>query len=132
MEPRVTAHSQTFRLRERMSEVNIRHGQEVRADLTGVRVGATTESWLTTPEPNGGVIFFCTMGSIRIREVLQAGDGAALPHDVVLEGLRVPEPGTYDILNAIVHSNGSLRLVADEKTRVVPAFRELDRSIYSL
>jgi len=115
-----------------MSEVNIHHGQEVRADLTGVRVGANSESWFTTAEPNGGVIFFCTMGSIRIREVLQNGDGAALPHDVVLEGLTVPEPGTYDILNAIVHSNGSLRVIADANTRVVPTVREFDRSVYSL
>lgn len=132
MEPRVTAHSQTFRLRERMSEANIRHGQEVRADLPGVRVGVTSESWFETPAPTAGVIFFCTMGSIRIREVLQGGDEASLPTEVVLEGLTVPEPGTYDILNALVHSNGSLRLVADAKTRIVPTVREFERSIYSL
>jgi hypothetical protein len=132
MEPRVTAHSQTFRLRERMSEANIRHGQEVRADLPGVRVGVTNENWFATPETTGGVIFFCTMGSIHVREVLAEGDNASLPTEVVLEGLAVPEPGTYDILNALVHSNGSLRLVADAATRIVPTVREFDRTVYSL
>ena len=132
MEPRVTAHSQTFRLRERMSEANIRHGQEVRADLQGIRVSTANENWYTTPEPTAGVIFFCTMGPIRIREVLNKGDDASLPSEVVLEGLAVPEPGTYDILNALVHSNGSLRLIADSATRVVPSAREFDRTVYSL
>ena len=38
MEPRVMTHSQTHRLRERMAEAAIGHGQEVRADLPGIRV----------------------------------------------------------------------------------------------
>jgi hypothetical protein len=120
MEPRVFAHSQTYRLRERMQEARIRHGQEVRADLTGIRVTATLEGWRIAQEHNVGAIFFCTMGEIRIREVLAHGDGEPLPHEVVLEGLTVPEPGTYDILNAVVHSNGSLLLRVDADTQVVP------------
>jgi hypothetical protein len=124
MDPRVFAHSQTDRLRERMTEADIRHGQEVRADLTGIRVGAATGSWGIDPNANVGAIFFCTMGEIRIREVLNQGDGEPLPSEVVLDGLTVPEPGTYDILNALVHSNGSLLLRIDAETRVVP--RALD------
>ena len=50
------------------------------------------------------------MGSIRVREILAPGDERPLPHEVILEGLAVPEPGTYDVLNALVHSNGSLRV----------------------
>jgi len=38
-----------------------------------------------------------------------------------LEGLGVSSSGTYDILNALVSSNGNLRVVVDDKTRVVPA-----------
>ena len=120
MEPRVFAHSQGYRLRERMNEAEIRHGQEVRADLTGIRVTAALEGWRTTPDPNIGAIFFCTMGPIRIREVLNQGDGDPLPREVVLDGLAVPGPGTYDILNALVHSNGSLLVRVDENTQVVP------------
>jgi hypothetical protein len=120
MEPRVFAHSQTYRLRERMREAAIRHGQEVRADLPGIRVTAAVEGWRTTPDSNIGAIFFCTMGPIRIREVLNQGDGDSLPSEVILDGLAVPGPGTYDILNALVHSNGSLRVQVDSATQVVP------------
>jgi hypothetical protein len=119
MEPRVMAHSQSHRLRERMAEAAIVHGQEVRADLPGIRVTAEMADWRSAPNSNVGTIFFCTMGSIRIHEVLAPGDGQPLPSEVILEGLVVPEPGTYDILNVLVHSNGALRVRADSATRVV-------------
>ena len=125
MEPRVMAHSQTYRLRERMSEAAIGHGQEVRADLPGIRVTAELADWRRAPTPGVGAIFFCTMGSIRVREVLAQGDGRPLPSEVVLEGLVVPGPGTYDILNALVHSNGSLRVQVDSQTQVVQRVRDL-------
>jgi hypothetical protein len=120
MEPRVFAHSQTYRLRERMKEAEIRHGQEVRVDLPGIRVTAALERWHTASDPNTGAIFFCTMGPIRIREVLNQGDGDPLPTEVVLDNLVVPGPGTYDIMNAIVHSNGSLLVRVDSQTQIVP------------
>jgi hypothetical protein len=117
MEPRVMAHSQTHRLRERMVEAQIQHGQEVRVDLPGIRVSAGAEP----------VIFFCTMGAIKIREIIASGDAQLLPTEVLVEGLKVPEPGMYDILNALVHSNGALRLQVDSATRIVRA-RELDQA----
>jgi hypothetical protein len=119
MEPRVMAHSQAYRLRERMAEAAIGHGQEVRADLSGIRVTAEFAYPRSAPDPVFGVIFFCNMESIRVREVLAAGDGQPLPKEVILEGLKVPEPGTYDILNALIHSNGTLRLRVDSATQVV-------------
>ncbi len=123
MEPRVMAHSQSHRLRERMAEAAIGHGQELRADLPGIRVTAEVADWRNTPDPNVGAIFFCTMGSIRVREVLAPGDASPLPTEVILEGLAVPEPGTYDILNALIHSNGALRVRVDSATRVVQRAR---------
>jgi hypothetical protein len=128
MEPRVFAHSQSYRLRERMNEAEIHHGQEVRADLSGIRVTAAFEGWRPSADPTTGVIFFCTMGPIRVREVLNSGDGEALPTEVVLEGLAVPGPGTYDIMNALIHSNGALRVRADSATRIVPRTLGLSQS----
>jgi hypothetical protein len=125
MEPRVMAHSQTYRLRERMAEAAIGHGQEVRADLPGIRVSAQVADWRSAPDPKVGIVFFCTMGSIRVREVLALGDGRSLPSEVILEGLVVPEPGTYDIVNALVHSNGALRVQVDSATQVVQRVRGL-------
>jgi hypothetical protein len=117
------AHSQSYRLRERMAEAAIGHGQEVRADLTGIRVSAQIADWRSAPDPKVGVIFFCTMGSIKVREVLALGDGRSLPSEVVLEGLEVPEPGTYDIVNALIHSNGALQIKVDSSTQVVQRVR---------
>jgi len=112
MEAGVTLQSQSFRLRERMHEANISHGQEIRADLPNIRVVALAGG-------GEGQALFCTMGPIRVRETLNRGDGGPLPTDVTLEGLRVAGPGTYDILNAMVSSNGNLRLVVDDQARVV-------------
>ncbi len=114
MEAGVTLQSQSFRLRERMEEANVSHGQEIRADLPNIRV-------LALAGGGEGQALFCTMGPIRVREILNRGDDRPLPTDVTLEGLRVSSSGTYDILNALVSSNGNLRLVVDDKTRVVAA-----------
>jgi hypothetical protein len=125
MKAHVTAHSQPYRLRERIAQADIRHGQEVRADLPGVRVGAIVGSWFNfiNRKPEGEV-FFCNMGPIKVREILQKGDDLPLPNQVIVEGLDVEDSGTYDIINALVRSNGDLRLVVDDKTRIVPAERE--------
>ena len=95
MEARVTAHSQSLRLVERMQEAKIYHGQEIRADLPDVRVTALVGG-------REGQVFFCTMGPIRVREILHRGDGRPLPTNVAVEGLEVPTAGSYDILNALV------------------------------
>lgn len=128
MEPRVMAHSQSHRLRERMVEAAIGHGQEVRADLPGIRITADADGWRTTAAQQRGIIFFCTMGAITVREVLATGDGQPLPTEAVVEGLVVPQPGTYDILNALIHSNGALQLRVDSATQIVPRAREFDQA----
>ena len=121
MEARVTAQSQPFRLRERMEEVKVQHGQEIRADLPNVRVTALAGG-------KEGQVFFCTLGPIRVREILNWGDDRPLPSNVSVAGLEVPVSGWYDLLNALVSSNGDLRLVVDDQTRVVPAIRTAERA----
>jgi hypothetical protein len=129
MEAHVTAHSQTYRLRERMAQAEVQHGQEIRADLPGVGVMAMARDWFTARHKGEGELFFCTMGPIRVRKVTIPGDGGPLPTNAVVEGLDVPSWGTYDLLNVLVQSNGDLRLIVDDATRVVPVVRERAPSV---
>jgi hypothetical protein len=124
MEARVTAYSQVSRLRERMAQAEVQHGQEIRADLPGIGVTAMVRDWFTARHRGKGEVYFCTMGPIGVREVTVPGDGGPLPSDVVVEGLEVASDGYYDLLNVLVQSNGDLRLIVDEATRVVPVMRE--------
>ena len=129
MEARVSAYSQTDRLRERMAQAEVRHGQEIRADLPGIRVTAMSRNWFTGRPTGNAEIFFCAMGPVRVREVKAAGDGAPLPSKVVVQGLEVTGEGTYDLIDALVQSNGDLRVIVDDATQVVPASgREISRS----
>ena len=128
MEARVTAHSQAYRLRERMAQAKVQHGQEIRADVPGIRVMAMAREWFTARHRGKGEVFFCTMGPIRVREVTVPGDGSPLPSDVVIDGLEVASGGSYDLLNVLVQSNGDLRLIVDNATRVVPVIREREMS----
>jgi hypothetical protein len=123
MEAHVNVNSQTFRLRERATDANIRHGQEVRADVPHVRVGAVARfsGWQDpTPEQDQPTIFFCHMGPIRVREILTSGDEAALPETAVVDGVNVSTPGYYDLVNVLVRTNGDIRLVVDRETTIVP------------
>jgi len=116
MEARITAQSQSFKLRERLEEAKVSHGQEVRADLPNVRVAvlaATGEAQL----------MFCNMGSIRVRELVQPGDQGPLATEVTLQGLAVAYPGTYDLVNARVSVNGSIHVMVDQETQVMPSVR---------
>jgi hypothetical protein len=128
MEARVTAYSQAQRLRERMEQAEVRHGQEIRADLPGIRVTAMSHNWFTGRPLGNGEVFFCGMGPIRVREVRAAGDGAPLPNNVIVQGLEVQGDGTFDLIDVLVQSNGDLRLIVDGATQVVPAVREGETS----
>ena len=123
MEARVTSQSQSFRLVEKMEQASIHHGQEIRADLPNVRV-------LALAGGGEGQVLFCNLGPIRVREILNRGDDRPLPTDVRLEGLEVCASGTYDLLNALVSSNGDLRLVVDSETKVVPVANVSARPIF--
>jgi hypothetical protein len=121
MEARVTGYSQVERLRERIEQAEVRHGQEIRADLPGVRVIAMANNWFSRKDQRQGEILFCTMGPVRVREVTIPGDALPLPTKVVVQGLVVPSEGRYDLLDALVQSNGDLRVIVDDATKVVPA-----------
>ena len=131
MEVRATIHSQIYRLVERLDEAQINHDTEHRVDLPGVRAMAFADSWFSliagapeTPAPREAEVFFCNMGRIGVREQV-AGPGDARPHKSGLDsfdlvGFKVDQSGVYDIENALVQSNGRLRVVCDEKTKITP------------
>ena len=129
MQAHVTANSQAYRLRERMAQAKVEHGQEIRADLPGIGVTAMAHDWFTARYKGKGEVYFCTMGPIGVRKVTVPGDGGPLPSDVVVEGLEVASDGSYDLLNVLVQSNGDLRLIVDDATRVVPATRGREMSL---
>jgi hypothetical protein len=128
MEAHVTAYSQADRLRERMAQAEVRHGQEIRADLPGIRVHAMGRNWFTGRPTGKGEVFFCTMGPIRVRETTTPGDGGPLPENVVVQGLDVAIDGTYDLIDVLVQSNGDLRLIVDGASQVVPEARQGQRN----
>ena len=111
-----------------MAQAEVQHGQEIRADLPGIGVIAMVRDWFTARHKGKGEVYFCTMGPIRVRNVTVPGDGGPLPSDVVVEGLEVASDGSYDLLNVLVQSNGDLRLIVDDATRVVPVIREREMS----
>jgi hypothetical protein len=123
MQARITSYSQSERLRERMAQAEVRHGQEIRADLPGIRVEAMGRTWFSGKPSRHGVVFFCTMGPITIRETTTPGDGAPLPSNVILEGLEIPAEGIYDLKDVLVQSNGDLRVIIDGASRVEPVAR---------
>jgi len=131
MEARVTAYSQAHQLRERMQRAEVEHGQEIRADLPGIKVSAAASAWLGARPGSKGEVFFCNMGAIRVRRVTIAGDGRPLPDEAIVQGLNVVGDGTYDLLNALVRSNGNLHVIVDEVTEVVrtPRIREFAGTI---
>lgn len=104
-----------------MQEAEVRHGEEIRADLPGIRVGAVGRNWLLRRPAVNGEVFFCNMGPVRVREKVAAGDGGPLPGNVVVQGLDVPYEGTYDLVDVLVQSNGDLRVILDGASRAVPA-----------
>jgi hypothetical protein len=104
-----------------MTQAEVKHGQEIRADVPGIKVTAMGRNWFTGRSNGKGEVFFCNMGPVRVREVTALGDAAPLPNNVVVQGLEVPSDGTYDLMDVLVQSNGDLRLIVDGATQVVPA-----------
>jgi hypothetical protein len=130
MEARVTSYSQSHRLRERMAQAEVKHGQEIRADLPGIRVGAMGRNWFIGRPSRKGEVFFCTMGPITIRETTTPGDGGPLPSNVIVQGLEVPVEGTYDLKDVLIQSNGDLRVILDGGSRAVPSARPAEAGRY--
>lgn len=113
---RIHEFSQPHVLRHRMLENQLTHGQTVMADLNPVRI-----------EPHFGqpVMYFCPMHSLHVKSNLQPGDGDELPVDVTLKGVKIPAslpPGLYNLKNVMIHSNGTMQVIATPATEFEPYY----------
>lgn len=109
-EVRVTSYSQPHVLQQRMKEEKLTHGDRVMATLSPIRL-----------ESNYGkmIMYFCPMQECEVTERLERGDGGSIPAEVIIEGFSVPasmKPGLYILKNAQLFSNGTMQVIATEKT----------------
>jgi hypothetical protein len=118
----VTPTSQVEKLKLRMSEKGVTHAEELRADISRVRVeeGVAALQQISANAPEVAPIFFCNIDELNIRKVLKKGDGGTVPDQAVVHGLKVETSGRFDLINARISSNGTINIVVDEETTVVP------------
>lgn len=102
-------------MRSRLQGAGFTHGEIVRVDLSGVRVGSPNGAFhKDADEPKA---YFCTVGPIRVVEPLEKGDGDPLPEEVEFSGVPFSGQGCHRLENVIVRTNGRMRLEADDKTK---------------
>jgi hypothetical protein len=105
-----TASAQPHVLRERMKEKELSHGETVTVNMSPVRLEAALGNMY---------LYFCPMQTIDILKTITPGDGGDIPSEVIVEGLTVPpeqKPGLYTLKNVRLSSNGTMQVVADDKT----------------
>ena len=106
----VTSSAQPHVLREKMKEEKLTHGETVTANISPVRLESAF----------GKVhVYFCPMETVEVLEKITPGDGGDLPQDVIVEGLTVPagqKSGLYSLKNVKLSSNGTMQVIANEKT----------------
>jgi hypothetical protein len=106
----VTPSSQPHVLREKMREQKMSHGETVTANLSPVRL----ESAFGRMH-----VYFCPMEKLEVIEKITAGDGGDVPPEVTIEGLKissVQKSGLYILKNVKITSNGTMQVIANEKT----------------
>lgn len=93
-----------------MKEKELSHGETVTVNMSPVRLEAALGRMY---------LYFCPMQTIDILKTITPGDGGDIPSEVTVEGLTVtPEqkPGLYTLKNVRLSSNGTMQVVAEEKT----------------
>lgn len=121
---RITSYSQPHVLGWRMKEEGLTHDGKVLADLKNVRIENMVLFEGDKMQPKKNVLFFCPVpsGGVRIKEVLQQGDGGELPDEVKLIGLKGPDElkntsALYHLSNVILHSNGVISITPTPETK---------------
>jgi hypothetical protein len=109
-EVNITSSAQPHVLREKMKEKALTHGETVTATLSPVRLEKAMGK---------AYLYFCPMQAVEVLETITPGDGGDIPNEVIVEGLTVPasqEPGLYTLKNVKLSSNGTMQVIANEKT----------------
>jgi len=106
----LTQYSQPHVLKHRMNEADLKHGDTVTANISPVRIESVFGKM---------VMYFCPTQNINILNKLETGDGLPLPEEATIKNITVPDdikPGLYNIINATLHSNGTMQVIANENT----------------
>ena len=105
-----TSFAQPHVLREKMKEQSLTHGETVTATLSPVRLESVFGK---------AHVYFCPMETMEIHEKITPGDGGDIPTSVTVEGLTISsghKSGLYTLKNVKLSSNGTMQVIANEKT----------------
>lgn len=106
----ITSYSQPHVLQQRMREEKLTHGETITANLSPVRLEMSYGKM---------IMYFCPMRTIQVLETVNKGDGGSIPFEAKVDGLTVPsdlKPGFYNLKNVRLTSNGTMQVLATEKT----------------
>lgn len=109
IEAQTSKQSQSHKLKERLQEAGFTHGESARVNLSGVALRQSQD---------GPKVYFCDVGPVQVVERIETGDGNALPEEAELSDVVFPRRGLHRLENAIIRTNGRMRVEADEKTEV--------------
>jgi len=107
-----THRSQGYVLAARMRTEEVKHDEKVLADIDCVRI--------TSLSAVVGEITFCPVLSIKVKEIVEQGDGKEIvSHEPVVKGglLAPKQDGTYRLKNVLLKSNGVLSIEATPATK---------------
>ncbi len=123
---------QPHQLQTKLTAAGVTHDQVARVDIRNIEVAPVTPDIITAVATFFGKktkradVRFCNIANVQVGPVIKGGDGAALPWKVLVKGLlRVTEPGFYNLVGALLNSNGKITLEVDEETRIEPACGQL-------
>lgn len=95
--------SQPHRLRQRLHEAGVQHGQQVEAEIE-VRVeGAEAEGAQTA------TVFFCNMPGLAEFQIIGEPDGEELPEYAIIDGFDVDRDGYWRV-PVLISPNGVMNV----------------------
>ncbi len=98
-----------------MAYAGMSHDQAVIADIPSVRI---------RKEGKSAKMYFCNMGYLQVKEVINNGDGKTIPSDVKLHGVKISKEllekdrdAYYNLKNVKLYSNGTIQVIATSETK---------------